>query len=132
MFRWIILMAMAFCLSGCRSHVLTDKTELSRDHTYISFQKLKKPYVRKGEVGGEQISFIKIIAFAGDRFDVAVTSTGGRLDLYVEGEGVRVEDSDEQDVKKRVTVAEDRLETFVEISLTAHPAANYTLTVTPL
>ena len=112
-------------------HVLVAKNIMSRDFTYISFAHKKEAYIGKAEVGGEQISYTKIIAFAGEQYQIEV-APDPNLDLSVSGRGVNVEDITDG-FKKRVTVNEDTTETFIEISLTSHPdSTTYSLTVTQL
>lgn len=94
---------------GCHSHVLTQKTEVSRDHVFISFENLKTPYTRSGEVGGEYMSLTKIIAFQGDHYKVEVTPESPDLKLWVGGPGVKEIENNGQSV---VVSVEDVFETF--------------------
>jgi len=129
--KFFILLMLVGCSLGCQTHVLTKKAELSRDHTFISFEKTNKPYVFKGEVGGEHINYTKIIAFEGDQYKVEVSPESEQLELSVEGKGIRVEDIDNSAFKKKVTV-DGSFETFIVLALTAHPSETFTLTITPL
>jgi len=128
---WILLTPVWFSF-GCPGHVISKRVEMSRDHTYITFVKTQKPYVFEGEVGGEQLSLTKLLAFANERYRIDVSPKSENLNLYASGQGISVEESGERGLTKTVTI-DDSPETIVEIVLSAHPdSATYTLTVTKL
>lgn len=65
-----------FVLSGCADHVIYHQQKTSRDYTYIDFSRNSSPYLFRGQVGGEHMSFIKVLGFQGDRFTVTMRQSG--------------------------------------------------------
>ncbi len=123
-----ITLAFSFVFA-CHNHLLVTKPELSRENTYISFVKNTKPYQVTAEIGGESIHHTKVIAFSGERYLVEVTPGHEDLDLYIDGVGIEVDTSDGFKRVVRVSASE----TFIDISLTAHPnSQQFTLQVSQL
>lgn len=121
-------------LFGCHTHVtkhvLATRSEMSRGYTYISFHELETPYQITEEVGGEYISNTKVVAYSNQRYRVEVSPKNDKVSVYVEGPGIQVDDVEGRFIKE-AWVNEAR-ETFIHISITAHPSEKVTLIVTPL
>ncbi|EOD79357.1 hypothetical protein D515_01810 [Grimontia indica] len=93
---------------------------LSRDHFYIAIDEGEQTFTHKFQVGGEHINHYYIFGVMGERFAITVEEWEGRVDVYVDGEGIRHE-LDEYYVDKRYT--------WLEVAVSAHPYANYNLKV---
>ena len=73
-----------------------------------------------------------VVAFANERYKIEVSPKSENLNLSVSGEGVSIADEGSDRFQKMVSV-DETMETFVVISLTAHPdSETYTLTVTKM
>ncbi len=116
-------------ISGCTpSHVLHFKEDVSRDYTYIDFVRNPDPFVVRTSVGGEHIKTIKILSFEGDKFILEFTNHQGEVMFNI---------SDGDAEYKRMnefsgTIIIRNLDSLVSIETSAHPYAEYTLTITPL
>lgn len=127
-----VLFLLILLISGCSGHILTKRDALSRDYTYISFLKTREPFIKKAEVGGEQLSITKLLAFEGDRFRISAKAKNGTIKMYVDGEGIVVEEEQDGGNQKIIRI-EDVPDCLVQIEISAYPEpANYILMITPL
>lgn len=125
---FLVLMLLP-AVSGCSpSHILNRHTGLSRDYTYIDFERNNEPFTATESVGGKHIKHLKIIGFEGNKFLVEFMNIAGTVMFDVSGTGL--------DYRKITplsgTIFIRDLDTIVSIETWAHPAAEYTITVTKL
>ncbi len=130
--RIIFLCLMIIPLQGCSSsHVLFQREGLSRNWIYIDFSRNKAPYENESEVGGEHMTFYKILGFEGDEFNVTVKTLEGEVSWGVMGDGVSVTAISGGDDKGRHVTVEDSEDIFT-VDFSAHPYGRYKLTVEKL
>jgi hypothetical protein len=114
-----------FTLSGCTGQLIHHWQETSRDYTYIDFSRNPSPYKFSGQVGGEHITYVKVLGFKGDHFTVAMQQEGD-AGFIVYGEGVTV--------RQRAGIAHVKTEatdSLFTIQISALSYGDYVLTITP-
>lgn len=132
-FSLILLLCLwSISLQGCaESHILLHREGLSRTWIYIDFSRNKDPYETISNVGGEHMTFYKILGFEGDEFHVTIETLEGNVFWGVEGDGVLIESLPGGDTEKRsVTVVAS--EAIFTIDFSAHPFGGYKLKVEKL
>lgn len=136
MARWMvghvtfILLGM-LVLPGCApSHILHYREDVSRDFTTITFSGTTAPFRHKAQVGGEHMSFVNVLGFAGDVFLVELTAEMGDVGCSVSGEGIVVESDPAGGNKQMVTIAGG--ESLFTVALFAHPYGEYVLQISKL
>ncbi len=110
-------------------HVIRQQKDVSRDFTFIHFGHNKSPYVHQGEVGGEHISYIRVLGQAGDRFTVKVEALTGDLYDIVTGDGIKVASHTSKKTSQYEVSVSGR-DTLFSVELSAHPYAEYKLIIT--
>ncbi|WP_319583167.1 hypothetical protein [uncultured Pseudodesulfovibrio sp.] len=114
-------------LAGCaQSQVRYRQERVSRDYTYIDFTQDTRPLTFVSEVGGEHMSYYKVLAFEGDRFRVTVTDLEGKTSSVITGDGVEIREGTSMNGFQRIVEVQE-LETLFSIELDAHPYARYRL-----
>lgn len=121
--RLLALLCLILALSGCTRHIIHQRTDTSRDYTYIEFSRSKAPYTHQGQVGGEHTTFIKVLGFEGDRFAVEMQQQGD-VGFTVYGEGVRIARN-----MSAYSVNVDAPETFMTVEISALSYGEYILTI---
>lgn len=116
-------------LAGCApSHVFHTAEDVSRDFTYITFSQNSAPFQHASQVGGEHMSFIKVLGFEGEIYVVELTCKEGRCDYHISGDGVLIEKDPAGPDSRTVTVlARDAL---FSVAVSAHPYGDYALKIT--
>lgn len=120
---WLGFVLLLLVLSGCAEHVLYHQQGTSRDYTYIEFARNSSPYIFRGQVGGEHMTFVKVLGFQGERYTVAMRQDGD-ADFSVYGEGVRV-------LRKGATAEVEiiAIDALFEIEISALSYGDYELVV---
>lgn len=114
-----------FTLCGCSGHLIHHWQETSRDYSYIDFARNSSPYTVSSRVGGEHITYVKILGFKGDHFTVEMQQEGN-AGFIVHGEGATVSK------KGKIThVLIEATDTLVMIEISALSYGDYVLTITP-
>lgn len=134
--RWMakhfafILLGM-LVLAGCApQHILHYREAVSRDYTTITFSENSSPFRHKSQVGGEHMSFVKVLGFEGDVFIVELTSAEGDVGCHITGEDIRVERDLSGGNKQTVTVLSG--EVLFSVAVSAHPYGEYVLQISKL
>ena len=126
LFLWI------FCFVGCSpSHVRQHIEKVSRDYTYIDFVKNENPFEVVSEVGGEHMTFYKVLAFEKDEFCVTLTMLDGTVFFGISGEGINIESLPDLNTQKKKVKIEAQ-EAIFTIDLSAHPYGKYQLQIEKL
>lgn len=125
---FLLLSAVVGCTS---SQIRYHQQQLSQDYTYIDFTENSTPLSIIAEVGGEHMSFYKVIAFYGDRFKICVIPLEGKPAATLSGDGVTVKESADEGFLQWV-VQVDATEVFITIDFSAHPYGRYTLLIEKL
>ncbi len=114
-------------LQGCAdSHILHHREDVSRNWIYIDFSTNQHPYETESAIGGEHMTFYKVLGFENDEFIVTVKNLEGRVDWGITGDGIRIESLPDAE-KKRVFV--DASEAIFTLDFSAHPFGRYKLRV---
>lgn len=119
------------CLAESKPHIRHHIEKVSRDYTYIDFLENKKPFEIISTVGGEHMTFYKVLAFEKDEFCVTLTTLDGVVFFGISGKGVHIESLPTSNAKKKVVKVE-ALETIFTIDLSAHPYGEYQLQIEKL
>ena len=131
---WLSLL-MLCCLSavaGCAPSQLRYRQEMtSRDYNYIDFIRNSEPLTFVSEVGGEHMTFYKVLAFQGDTFRITVVDLEGRTAPAISGEGIEVRKGSDSSVFQRIVEVQDPDALFY-IELDAHPFGRYRLEIEKL
>ncbi|WP_325895372.1 hypothetical protein [Grimontia sp. NTOU-MAR1] len=90
---------------------------LSRDHYYISLNSNDPSFQQRNIVGGEHNNRYFILGLENDVLSVSLTSLNGIAGFSVHGEGI----------ERYHVIA---MHTWLEVSVSAHPFAEYLLEVT--
>ncbi len=130
MVRLSIVFIMIF-LTGCSSHRIHQWEDVSQDCTYISFVNKTTPFRLTSQVGGEHTSFIKVLGFEGEMFEVAHHSLAGEVMVGISGQGIEIVDPGRTGTGKETVLVVDR-ESIFTVDLSAHPYGEYELTITRL
>ena len=128
------ILAFYWLLAGtgcCPSQIRYIHKEVSRDHTYIEFTENTRPLTIDSEVGGEHMTFYKVLAFQSDRFQITVTPLEGKVFSGISGDGIQIQKIPGSNVFQW-TVEVDALETIFTIDLSAHPYGRYRLRIEKL
>ncbi|MGE4423989.1 MAG: hypothetical protein AB7D39_16950 [Pseudodesulfovibrio sp.] len=119
-------------VAGCAPDRVRYRQErVSRDYNYIDFTQNTQPLTIVAEVGGEHMSFYKVLAFEGDRFRITVADLEGKTSAVVTGDGIEIREGADAGVFQRVVEVES-LETLFSVELDAHPYGRYRLKIEKL
>lgn len=102
-------------------HQVQTQNELSRTITTITLADCQKPLILLDGVGGEHINSYLISAKKGVTYQIAIKSTDGNLETFIEGCGTK-QTPDE-------TIFLCRFKTDIEISVYAHPVDEYEIKI---
>lgn len=128
----LLLLCCLSAVAGCAQSQLRYRQEaVSRDYSYIDFTRNSRPLTIVAEVGGEHMTFYKVLAFQGDVFRITVVDLEGRTSKVISGEGIAVREGADSKVFQRIVEVED-LDTLFAIELDAHPYARYRLSIEKL
>lgn len=111
---------------SCRPHIIHSYEEVSRDYSYLEFQRNKQPCHLQGIIGGEHQTYIKVLAFAGERYSVSLKPLVDLPSFSVSGEGIEVSHSDDY-LQQIVTVIGEQ--TFFSIEMYAYPYGKYEMVI---
>ena len=129
----LLLFLGVILLQGCiDSHILHQREDVSRNWIYIDFSRNPHPCEIESAVGGEHMTFYKVLGFENDEFSVTVKNLNGHVDWGIAGDGISVESFPDQssEGKKRVIVNES--EVIFTIDFSAHPYGEYKLRIEKL
>lgn len=104
----------------------------SRDFYYIHIDEPEEIFQVSEYVGGEHENEYNFLGFSGDTFLIVIQSVDdGDPDFSFRGDGFKTYtyDRKEADIKGAYSVTVTHTHTWVSIGLSAHPAAEYVLTV---
>ena len=125
----IIFLVGLFNFTGCsRSHIRHVVEKVSRDYIYIDFIENENPFRVISEVGGEHMTFYKVLAFENDEFRVTLTTLDGMVFFSVAGTGVYIESLHDPTIQKKVVKIKSQ-EAVFSIELSAHPYGKYQLEI---
>lgn len=111
-------------VASSERQVLRHIEALSRDHYYVHIDDPQMPFQARSIVGGEHENEYQILGFKGDTFLIVIQSLEGEAGYSLRGDGYERQRGELGDI---VTV-KDR-HTWVSIGVSAHPYAEYILTV---
>lgn len=116
------------------SPLLKHVEALSRDYFYLDFSRDNARYHHQSIVGGEHITHYLVLGFSGDRFKIELQSKNGDIGYLSRDDGYIVEERSWDENKQLSTlivkvVAQD---VWVDVSVSAHPFADYAIEVIKL
>ncbi len=127
----LIFILLVFLCACSPSQIRYQQQRVSRDYTYLEFMENVQPLTLVAEVGGEHMSFYKVLAFQGDKFKVRISALDGKPFAGISGEGIHTQES--LDGSSWLCVVEVKaLETLFTIDLSAHPFSRYQLRIEKL
>ncbi|WP_321492066.1 hypothetical protein [uncultured Desulfobacter sp.] len=125
----VLFVLMTLLVQGCsKSHILFQREGISRTWIYIDFTKNETPYENQSIVGGEHMTFYKVLGFEGDEFVVTVETIEGNVMWGVMGDQVNIEPVRESNTEKKYVTVVDT-EAIFTIDFSAHPFGQYKLTI---
>ena len=128
----ILILFSVSVFTGCAApYILHQRKDVSRDWTYLDFSRTNRPFVTRSAVGGEHMTFYRVIGFQNDRFIITLTPLTGDLFFSAAGEGVHVE-SLSGGAHRKKTVAVLAEEAVFSVELSAHPYGEYQLEIKKL
>jgi len=128
--KWfLIIFAMLFTglttpVASSEKQILRHIEALSRDHYYVHIDDPQIPFQARSIVGGEHENEYRILGFQGDKYTIYIESIEGEAGYSLRGAGYERQRGELGDI---VTVTD--LHTWVSIGVSAHPYAEYVLTV---
>ncbi|RTR38742.1 hypothetical protein EKG38_11270 [Shewanella canadensis] len=120
----VLLAGLAPSVASSERQVLRHIEALSRDNYYVDIDDPTVPFQARDIVGGEHENEYHILGFQGDTFIIVVQSIEGEAGYSLRGDGY---DRQREELGDIVTV-KDR-HTWISIGVSAHPYAEYILTV---
>ncbi|WP_354625345.1 hypothetical protein [Psychromonas sp. MME2] len=116
------------------NHLLKHVKGLSRDYYYIDFSRDALSYKHKDMVGGEHEKHYLLLGFEGDRFKVVIQSESSDVGYVMPDDSYIVESNiwNEKEQRMTITVVVISQQTWVDISFSAYPFAEYQLDVSKL
>ena len=129
----LVIFTGVLLFQGCTgSHILNQREGLSRTWIYIDFSRNQHPYETESIVGGEHMTFYKVLGFENDEFTVTVETfkaIEARVDWGISGDGIRIESLPDQDGKEKKRVTVDASEAIFTVDFSAHPYGEYKLRI---
>jgi len=115
-------------------YLLKHVEETSRDYFYIDVNQDAPSYEQQSMVGGEHETHYLLLGFAGDRFKIVITSEDKYVGYVVRDESYVIESKvwDDEEQTATVIVRVNYQQTWVDVSLSAHPVADYHIDVSRL
>ncbi|WP_028866232.1 hypothetical protein [Psychromonas aquimarina] len=136
--RALILMSLSFSAVTAEAkdppQLLRHAETLSRDHFYLHFDENGR-YSKQNIIGGEHQTAYHMLGFESDVFQVTVKSLEGEAMYSFSGEGFQHNSNSGEPNTEIVTVLYQyygQPSTWVTIWLSAHPYAEYIITVDKL
>ncbi len=129
----LILCLGIILLQGCAdSHVLHYREDVSRNWIYIDFSRNPHPYEIEAIVGGEHMTFYKVLGFENDEFTLTVETfkdIEARVDWGITGDGINVESLPDKGGEEKKRVIVDAPEVIFTVDFSAHPNGSYKLRI---
>ncbi len=109
---------------SANKQILRHIEALSRDYYYVNIEDPNTPFQTQDIVGGEHENVYHILGFPGETFIIVLQSIEGEASYSLRGEGVNINRRPKGDI---VTVQDGH--TWIRVGISAHPDAEYKLTV---
>jgi len=121
----LFLLSTAYAQTPCH-HQVDTQNKLSRTITTITLADCQKPLILLDGVGGEHINSYLVSGKKGVTYQIAIKSTDGNLETFIEGCGtsLRIQTPDDKQ-----TIFLCRFKTDIEISVYAHPVDEYEIKI---
>jgi hypothetical protein len=113
------------------SHLLKHIEMLSRDYFYIDFSRDDSKYEQRSAVGGEHGTHYYILGFERDIFSISIYSEDENVGYVPKDNSYKIL-SEHWDDKKQVNMLIIEVigqQTWVDVSLSAHPFAEYRIVI---
>lgn len=122
----LTLLAISFALPtwSADTQILRHIEALSRDYYYVDIKDPNIAFQTQDIVGGEHEKVYYILGFADETFFVVMQDIEGEVAYAVRGDGLRVN----KRAKGEIVTVEDN-HAWISIAVSAHPYAEYKLTV---
>ncbi|WP_148267002.1 hypothetical protein [Pseudodesulfovibrio mercurii] len=128
----MLVLCLLSVVAGCVPSQVRHRQELvSRDYSYIDFTQNAAPLTIVADVGGEHMTYYKVLAFQGDRFRITVADLDGETSTVISGDGIRIRKGPDATVFQRLVEVE-ALDTLFSVELDAHPYGRYRLIIEKL
>lgn len=127
----LIFVLIAAPIQVAANHLIRHVESLSRDYFYIDFSRDKSIYKQQSIVGGEHETHYYILGFEADTFIIRIHSAGESVGHVPSDESYKIvtQHWDEEAQATLFTVKIIAQQTWVDVSLSAHPFAQYSIEV---
>jgi hypothetical protein len=125
------LLLIAAPTHGATNHLIKHIELLSRDYFYIDFSRNKTTYKQQSNIGGEHETHYLILGFEGDNFIIKLHSKDGNVGHVPNDESYNIV-AQHWDKKAQVRIFTVKIiaqQTWIDVSLSAHPFAQYNIEV---
>lgn len=120
----MLLFMLAMPAWSSEQQILRHIEALSRDYYYIDINDPNIPFQTQDIVGGEHETVYHILGFSNETFIIVMQSIEGSVNYALRGDGFDIKRRPDGDI---VMVEEQH--TWISIQVSAHPYAEYKLTV---
>jgi hypothetical protein len=116
---------------GATNHLIRHIESVSRDYFYIDFSRDKTIYKQQSVVGGEHETHYYILGFEADVFNIKIHSTDGNVGHVPNDESYNIV-AQHWEEEAQITIFTVKIiaqQTWIDISLSAHPFAQYSIEI---